>query len=73
MWSKLPELRSLQAMSPLPCYCALSKTWRSVNELNYGPASKYYDLFASKDDIAFYRELALQHGEKVLELGVGTG
>jgi len=44
-----------------------------VNELKYGPASKYYDLFASKNDIAFYRELALQHGKKALELGVGTG
>lgn len=41
--------------------------------MNYGPASKYYDLFASKDDINFYRELALKHGRKVLELGVGTG
>ena len=41
--------------------------------VNYGPASKYYDLFCSKDDIAFYRELALQHGRKALELGVGTG
>lgn len=40
---------------------------------NYGPASKYYDLFASKDDIDFYKELALKHGKKALELGVGTG
>lgn len=40
---------------------------------NYGPASKYYDLFGSKDDIAFYRELAIRHGRKALELGVGTG
>jgi cyclopropane fatty-acyl-phospholipid synthase-like methyltransferase len=41
--------------------------------MNYGPASKYYDLFASKDDIAFYKELSLKHGRKALELGVGTG
>ena len=41
--------------------------------MNYGPASKYYDLFASKDDVAFYKELALEHGRKALELGVGTG
>lgn len=41
--------------------------------LNYGPASKYYDLFASKDDVNFYKELSLEHGRKALELGVGTG
>ncbi|UCG45738.1 MAG: class I SAM-dependent methyltransferase [Candidatus Bathyarchaeota archaeon] len=41
--------------------------------MNYGPASKYYDLFAAKDDINFYKELALKHGRKALELGVGTG
>jgi ubiquinone/menaquinone biosynthesis C-methylase UbiE len=41
--------------------------------MNYGPASKYYDLFASKDDINFYKELAIKHGRKALELGVGTG
>jgi ubiquinone/menaquinone biosynthesis C-methylase UbiE len=41
--------------------------------MNYGPASKYYDLFASKDDINFYKELSLKHGRKALELGVGTG
>lgn len=41
--------------------------------MNYGPASKYYDLFASKDDVAFYKELSLKHGRKALELGVGTG
>jgi ubiquinone/menaquinone biosynthesis C-methylase UbiE len=41
--------------------------------VNYGPASKYYDLFGSKNDIAFYRELAIRHGRKALELGVGTG
>jgi ubiquinone/menaquinone biosynthesis C-methylase UbiE len=41
--------------------------------MNYGRASKYYDLFASKDDIDFYKKLALKHGRKALELGVGTG
>lgn len=41
--------------------------------MNYGPASKYYDLFASKDDIDFYKELAVKYGRKALELGVGTG
>ncbi len=41
--------------------------------MNYGPASKYYDLFASKDDIGFYKQLAVKHGRKALELGVGTG
>ena len=41
--------------------------------LNYGPASKYYDLFACNDDIDFYKELAIKHGRKALELGVGTG
>ena len=41
--------------------------------MNYGPASKYYDLFGSKDDIGFYKELAVRHGRKALELGVGTG
>jgi len=40
--------------------------------VNYGPASKYYDLFGSKDDIDFYKELALEHGKNALELGVGT-
>lgn len=41
--------------------------------MNYGPASKYYDLFASKDDLDFYRELAEKHGRVALELGIGTG
>ncbi|MDH5733869.1 MAG: class I SAM-dependent methyltransferase [Candidatus Bathyarchaeota archaeon] len=41
--------------------------------MNYGPASKYYDLFASKDDVDFYKELAVKQGRKALELGVGTG
>ncbi|NIQ06049.1 MAG: class I SAM-dependent methyltransferase [Candidatus Korarchaeota archaeon] len=41
--------------------------------MNYGPASKYYDLFASKEDISFYKEMAVKHGRKALDLGVGTG
>jgi ubiquinone/menaquinone biosynthesis C-methylase UbiE len=41
--------------------------------VNYGPASRYYDLFGSKDDIDFYKELAVNQGRKALELGVGTG
>ena len=41
--------------------------------MNYGSASKYYDLFGSKDDIGFYKELAIKHGRRTLELGVGTG
>jgi len=41
--------------------------------VNYGPASKFYDLFSHKDDIAFYRDLARNNGRRVLELGVGTG
>jgi len=41
--------------------------------MDYGPASKYYDLFGSKDDVAFYRELAIKHGCRALELCVGTG
>ena len=48
--------------------------FQSVYDMvNYGPASKYYDLFGSKSDINFYREFAVKHGEKALELGVGTG
>lgn len=41
--------------------------------MNYGPASKYYDLFGQKEDIDFYKCLALEHGNRALELGVGTG
>lgn len=41
--------------------------------MNYGPASKYYDLFASNEDIDFYKKMALERGKKALELGVGTG
>jgi len=35
-------------------------------------AERYYDLFGAKDDAPFYIELAHRHGDKALELGVGT-
>ena len=35
-------------------------------------AEKFYDLFGAKDDVDFYRELAHEHGNRALELGVGT-
>jgi SAM-dependent methyltransferase len=35
-------------------------------------AEKYYDLFGEKDDAPFYIDLAHHHGDKALELGVGT-
>jgi len=41
--------------------------------MTYRLAAKFYDLFGSKNDLDFYRELALQTGNKALELGVGTG
>jgi ubiquinone/menaquinone biosynthesis C-methylase UbiE len=40
--------------------------------MTYRLASKFYDLFGSKNDLGFYKELALQSGNKALELGVGT-
>lgn len=40
--------------------------------MTYRSASKFYDLFGSKNDLEFYRELALLNGKKALELGVGT-
>ena len=40
--------------------------------MDYGPASKFYDLFRSGEDIDFYRRLAANCGGKALELGVGT-
>lgn len=36
-------------------------------------AEKFYDIFGAKDDARFYLDLALKHGGKALELGVGTG
>lgn len=41
--------------------------------MTYRLAAKFYDLFGSKNDLRFYRELALQSGKRALELGVGTG
>jgi ubiquinone/menaquinone biosynthesis C-methylase UbiE len=40
--------------------------------VTYRLAAKFYDLFGSKNDLDFYKELALQSGNKALELGVGT-
>jgi len=40
--------------------------------MTYRLAAKFYDLFGSKNDLEFYKELALQSGNKALELGVGT-
>ncbi len=40
--------------------------------MTYRLAAKFYDLFGSKDDLEFYKELAVQSGESALELGVGT-
>lgn len=41
--------------------------------MTYRLTAKFYDLFGSKNDLEFYKELALQSGEEALELGVGTG
>jgi len=41
--------------------------------MTYRRAAKFYDLFGTKNDLEFYRELALRSGKKALELGVGTG
>jgi SAM-dependent methyltransferase len=35
-------------------------------------AQKFYDHFGAKDDAQFYIELAHNHGDRTLELGVGT-
>ena len=35
-------------------------------------AERFYDLFGAKDDAPFYIALAHEHGDKALELGVGT-
>jgi SAM-dependent methyltransferase len=40
--------------------------------VTYRLAAKFYDLFGSKNDLDFYKELALQSGGEALELGVGT-
>lgn len=40
--------------------------------MTYRLAAKFYDFFGSKNDIEFYKELALQNGNQALEVGVGT-
>lgn len=35
-------------------------------------AKKYYDLFSARNDAPFYIELAHRHGDRSLELGVGS-
>lgn len=35
-------------------------------------AEKYYDLFGAKYDAPFYIDLAIRHGRRALELGIGT-
>ncbi len=37
----------------------------------YKDSAPFYDLFASENDIAYHRELGLEH-QKALEIGVGT-
>ena len=44
----------------------------TVITLTYRSAAKFYDLFGEKNDLEFYKELALQSGKNALELGVGT-
>jgi len=36
--------------------------------MTYRLAAKFYDLFGSKNDLEFYRELALQSGKKATSL-----
>jgi ubiquinone/menaquinone biosynthesis C-methylase UbiE len=40
--------------------------------MTYRLSAGFYDLFGSKNDLGFYKELALQSGDRALELGVGT-
>jgi len=40
--------------------------------MTYRLSARFYDLFGSKNDLDFYKELALQSGNRALELGVGT-
>lgn len=40
--------------------------------MTYRLAAKFYDLFGQKNDLDFYKELALQSRGTALELGVGT-
>lgn len=41
--------------------------------MTYRLAAEFYDLFGAKNDVEFYRDLALKSGNSALELGVGTG
>lgn len=41
--------------------------------MTYRGSAKFYDLFGEKNDLRFYKELALRSGKNALELGVGTG
>lgn len=36
-------------------------------------AMRFYDIFGQKDDLNFYLKQAKKHGNKALEIGVGTG
>lgn len=40
--------------------------------MTYRLAAKFSDLFGSKNDLEFYKELALRSRGEALELGVGT-
>ena len=40
--------------------------------MTYRSAARFYDLFGSKNDLNFYRNLAIECGNRALELGVGT-
>ena len=40
--------------------------------MSYEKVAKFYDLFGQKEDIEFFRTLALESGPRALELGVGT-
>jgi len=40
--------------------------------MTYRLAAEFYDLFGSKNDLDFYKGLALKSGNRALELGVGT-
>lgn len=40
--------------------------------MTYRLSARFYDLFGLKNDLEFYRELALRSGHMALELGVGT-
>lgn len=37
----------------------------------YKDSARFYDLFASEDDVPYYKELGLQYGS-ALEVDVGT-